>query len=151
MLCAVNIPREQEIIAAAITIALLIFTRFQCPPTYVQSKPSDNFALRQGLQTFWSNDHIIYCTIVWGLSIARNLILSGYVTFYRINKCFAQWCFLLMTKCFLGPVEMARWAGLDVRVVTWRPWHSKQVYKTCTHIRRESFPVLERLVDVCCW
>ena len=49
MLCAVNIPREQEIIVAAITIALLVFTLFQCPPTYVQSKPSDNFALRQGI------------------------------------------------------------------------------------------------------
>ena len=90
MLCAVNIQREQEIIVAAITIALLIFTRFQCPRTYVQSKPSVNFALRQGLQTFWSNDHMTYCATVWGLGIARNVILSGYVTFYRINKCFAQ-------------------------------------------------------------
>ena len=48
--------------------------------------------------------------------MSRNAILSGYVTFYRINKCFAKYCFLLMTKCFRGLVEMAPWARFDVRV-----------------------------------
>jgi len=32
-----------------------------------------------------------------------------------------------------------------------RHWPSKLVYKTCTHKRRRSYPILERLVDVWSW
>ena len=104
MPCAANIPVEQETNLAAITIALLEFTRLWNPTIHFQSKPSNDFPLRQGLQTFLSNSHITYCTTVWGRDVFRNVILSGYVTFYRINKCFAKYCFLLMTI-------LSSWAG----------------------------------------
>jgi len=70
-----------------------------------------------GLQAFLSNDHIIYFTTVREPDISRNVIVSGYVTFYRINKSFAKYCFLLMTKCFRGPDGMAPWAGFGLWVV----------------------------------
>jgi len=49
MLFTAYIPVEQEVIVIVIMIAFFIFTRFWCTPTYIQSKPSSNFALRHGL------------------------------------------------------------------------------------------------------
>jgi len=47
MFFAANIAVEQEVIVPAIMIALFIFTRFSCTQAQVQSKPSNDFALRQ--------------------------------------------------------------------------------------------------------
>jgi len=44
-----NIAVEQEVIVAAIMIAIFIFTRFRYTPTQVQAKPSRDFALRHRL------------------------------------------------------------------------------------------------------
>jgi len=42
MLFAANIAVEPKVIVAAIMIAMFIFTRFACTPTYVRSKPSSD-------------------------------------------------------------------------------------------------------------
>jgi len=34
--------------------------------------------------------HITYCTTFREPDILRNVIISGYVTFYQMNKCFAN-------------------------------------------------------------
>jgi len=44
----------------------------------------------QGLQNFLSEGHISYYTTVRGPDILRNVIVSGYVAFYQINKCFVN-------------------------------------------------------------
>jgi len=49
MLFPNNIVVEQEVIVAAIMIAIFIFTRFRYTPTQVQSKSSRDFALRHRL------------------------------------------------------------------------------------------------------
>jgi len=52
MLFLDNIAVEQGVIVAVFVIALFIFTRFWCTP-HVQSKPSRDFALRQGSPNFF--------------------------------------------------------------------------------------------------
>jgi len=47
-----------------------------------------NITLNKGLQTFLSEGHISFYTKVGGPDIFRNVIFSGYVTFYQINKVF---------------------------------------------------------------
>jgi len=44
----------------------------------------------QGLQTSLSEGHITYYTAVRGPDVLRNVIVSRYITFYQINKCFAN-------------------------------------------------------------
>jgi len=46
MLFSANNAVEQEVIVAAIMIAIFIFTRFRYTLTQVQSQPSRDFALR---------------------------------------------------------------------------------------------------------
>ena len=43
-------------------------------------------SLVQGLQSFSSEGHMSLYTTVWGPDILRNVIVSGYVAFYQINK-----------------------------------------------------------------
>jgi len=45
---------------------------------------------KQDLQTFLSEGHISYYTIVRGQNILRDMIFSGHVTFYQSNKCFVN-------------------------------------------------------------
>jgi len=40
----------------------------------------------RGLQTFSSEGHITYYTTFQGSDILRNVVVSGYVTFYQINN-----------------------------------------------------------------
>jgi len=56
MLFPATIAVEQEVIVAAVTIAVFIFARFWYTPTRVQSKPSRDFALRHRLpkQVFYN-------------------------------------------------------------------------------------------------
>jgi len=49
MLFSANIAVEQEVVLAVIVIALFIFTRLWRTPTYVQLKPSRDFAPRHRL------------------------------------------------------------------------------------------------------
>ena len=51
-------------------------------------------ALKQGLQIFLLEGHISYYTTVRGRDLLRNVIVSWFVTFYRINK------FLVKILCF---------------------------------------------------
>jgi len=43
-LFAVNNPVEQDVIVAAVMIAIFIFTHISCTETHVRSKPSSDFA-----------------------------------------------------------------------------------------------------------
>jgi len=61
-----------------------------------------NISIEQGLQTFSSEDHKSCYTTVRGPDILRNVIASGYVTFYQIKK-FLSVNFSLFTKCIRGP------------------------------------------------
>jgi len=47
-----------------------------------------------GLQTFLSEDHITYYTTFREQDILRNVIVSGYLAFYQITKCFVKTLFL---------------------------------------------------------
>jgi len=44
----------------------------------------------RALQTFLSGGHISYFTTVRGPDVLRNVIVSGYVTIYQINKFFVN-------------------------------------------------------------
>jgi len=44
----------------------------------------------QGSPKFLGEDHISYCKIVRGPDILRNVIFSGYVIFYQINRFFVN-------------------------------------------------------------
>jgi len=48
----------------------------------------------RGFQTFLAESHMSYYTIVRGPDILRNVIVSGYVTFYQISKFFVNILFL---------------------------------------------------------
>jgi len=50
-----------------------------------------------------SEGHISYYTTVRGPDILRNVIASGYLTFYQINKCFVQVLFFVIVKMSSGP------------------------------------------------
>jgi len=65
------------------------------------------------LQTFLSKSYICNYTTVREPDILRNVIVSGYVTFYRINKCFLNVLFFINDKMSLRSDEMAS------RAVVW--------------------------------
>jgi len=48
-----------------------------------------------------------FYTTLRGPDISRNVIISGYVTFYQHNKCFVKILFSLLKKCRCGP-DLAR-------------------------------------------
>jgi len=79
----------------------------------------------RGLRTFLSEGHISSYTTVRGPDIFRNVIVSGYVTFYQVKKFFREYInFSLLTKWLCGPDEMAS------RAVVWRPhFHSSKIFK----------------------
>jgi len=62
------------------------------------------------LQTFLSKGH----TAVRGTHILRNVIVSGYVTFYQINKFFLKVFFFIIDK-------MASRDGFVPLAVVWSP------------------------------
>jgi len=65
--------------------------------------------LEQGLQTFLSEGHISCRTTIRGLDILRNVIVSGYITFYQINKCFVNILFFhYWQNVFAGRVKWLR-------------------------------------------
>jgi len=49
-----------------------------------------NICIEQGLQTFSSEGHISYYTTVRESDVLRNVIVSGYVAFYQIEKFFVN-------------------------------------------------------------
>jgi len=49
------------------------------------SRTQNFYDLEHGLQTFLPEGHISYYTAVRGSDILRNVIVSGYVTFYQIK------------------------------------------------------------------
>jgi len=53
-------------------------------------RTTDLDGVSQGLQTFVSEGHISYSATVRGSGIFRNVIVSGYVTFYQINTFFVN-------------------------------------------------------------
>jgi len=57
---------------------------------------------KSDLQTFLSDGHICYYRTVRGADILRNVIVSGYVTFYQFNKILVI-CFHHLTKWLRGP------------------------------------------------
>ena len=65
-------------------------------------------SLGRDLQTFLSEGHINYYTTVRGPDILRNMIVSGYVAFYKINKCFVNISSFIIDK-------------MASRAVVWRP------------------------------
>jgi len=54
-----------------------------------------------------------YCTTVRGPNILRDEIVSGYVTFYQVNKLFGNIYFFIINKITSG-------AGFGPRAVVWR-------------------------------
>jgi len=57
----------------------------------------------QGSPNFLGEDHISYCTTVRGPNTLRNVIFSGYVTFYQINALFVNrlhYSFIIGKMCF---------------------------------------------------
>ena len=87
------------------------------------------YGLSQGLQIFLSVSHY---TTVRGPEILRNWIVSGYVTFYEINKFFLNTLFFyyyikihyffIINKMSSWAGEMSWRAGFGPRAVVWRPW-----------------------------
>jgi len=76
---------------------------------------------------------ISYYKTAGGPDILRNTIVSGYVTFYQINKCF-EYIIFLLTKCLCGRVKwlrgsdgMAQQTGFSLRAVVWRPCLKRKV------------------------
>jgi len=54
---------------------------------------------------FLSEGHTSYYTAVQGWKILCNVIVSGYVTFYQIRKCFVNAFFSLLTECLCCQVK----------------------------------------------
>jgi len=68
--------------------------------------------LDQGSPIFLSEGRISYYTTFGRPDILRNVIVSGYVAFYQINKFFVNICFHYgIDKMFLQPNEIASQAG----------------------------------------
>jgi len=76
------------------------------------SEVFNSHAKGQGSPKFLSEVHITYYTTLQGPDILRNEIVSGYVAFYQINKCFVVYIifiyiiFALLTISLRGPDEM---------------------------------------------
>jgi len=76
---------------------------------YIITIPQSILLYARRLQTLLTDGHISYYTTVRGPDIWRNVVVSWYVTFYQTNN-FYNIIFSLLTKCLLGPDEMASWA-----------------------------------------
>jgi len=76
------------------------------------------YGLTQGLQTFLSDCHY---TTVRGPDILRIKIVSGYATFYEVNKFLKMHYFSFLTKSLREPDELSWRAGFGPRSVVWRP------------------------------
>ena len=59
-----------------------------------QTSPHTTSVQNRGLQTFLSEDHTSYYTTVRGPDTLLNVIVSGYVAFYQINKSFVNIFFI---------------------------------------------------------
>jgi len=75
---------------------------------YFELLPSSIILLEQGPQTFLSEGHTSCYTTFRGPDILRNVVVSGYVTFYQINAYFSTCYFFIMDK-------------MSSRVVVWIP------------------------------
>jgi len=64
---------------------------------------------------------MICYTTVREPDILRNVIVSEYVTFCLINKCFVKILFFIIDQISLRPDGMASRARFDPRGVVWRP------------------------------
>jgi len=64
--------------------------------------------------------HMSYFSTVRGPDILHNVIVSGNVTFYQMNKFFVI-TLLLLARCLHGPDEIVSQAGFGSRAVAWRP------------------------------
>ena len=71
--------------------------------------------LRQWSENFLSECCIICYTTVRGPDILRNVVVSGNVAFYQINKFSVDICFFVIDK-------IASRGGFGPRAVVWRPW-----------------------------
>jgi len=80
---------------------------------------NERSVLNRGPQTFSAEGHTSYYTAVRRSDILRNVIVSGYVTFYQIKKLFI--IFSLLAKSFRGSDEMASRIGFGPQAVVWRP------------------------------
>jgi len=66
------------------------------------------------LQTFLSEGHICYYATVRGPDILHNVIVSGYVTFYKVKKNFV---IMLSFHCYCSIMSpRARWNGFAGRI-----------------------------------
>jgi len=139
MLFAAYIPVEQEVTVTVIMVAFSIFTRFWCASTHIQSKPSSNFALRpepspesrqQGGFTF----------VQGGLD----------------NQIWQNFHWFIVFQFSIWGLEALFGGAKPTKAPPWR-WDRlrhklpKLVYKTCGYKRRGSYPIFERLIDVCSW
>ena len=75
--------RQQKAIKQDVATSFELFLQNQFGPVL-------RVDLNQCLQTFLSEGHISYYTTVRGPDILRNVVVSDYVTFYQINKSFAN-------------------------------------------------------------
>ena len=84
-------------------------------------KPSESYLgsmlWTMGLQTFLSKGHISLCRTCRGPDVIRNVIVAGYVIYYKIKKFFVRTdiIFSSLTKWLGRPDEMSS------RAVVWRP------------------------------
>jgi len=97
VLCEMQQKRSKPNTAQEVTTARISATRARSAttshdPTFVQIRV---------LQTFMSEGHRRYYTTVRGPDILRDAVVSGYATFYQINKLFV--IFSLLTQCLRGP------------------------------------------------
>jgi len=74
--------------------------------------PRWQLSYTRDLQTFLSEGHISYHTTVWGPDSLCKAIVSGYVTFYQINKCSWRCYFIIVDKMFL----QSGWNGFAGRI-----------------------------------
>ena len=75
----------------------------------------------RALQTSLSEGHISYYTTVREPGIFRNVVVSGYVTFYQINKNFVNAVISFNDKMSLWPGGRASRAVSGPQAVVWRP------------------------------
>jgi len=76
------------------TISSIFVSNYICIFVLVQrtffTMPLTKDLCRTGVSNFFIRGHISYYTTVRGSDILRNVILSGYVTFYQIKKLFVN-------------------------------------------------------------
>ena len=87
------------------------------------------YLLNQGSPTFLSERHISCCTTVQRPDILPNVIVSGYMAFYQINKCFVKILLFRYLQKSLRP------NGMAPRTVVSSPliWNTR-ITKSWTHL-----------------